>query len=103
MQNKVKVFNEEKDCHFKPMPPHARVLDIVSEMGELSKEVLKNTKYGTASFVVTEDFVMEYGDVLYSLLSLANEVGIDSVDALDKAIEKYKSRITKNGNMGSGR
>ncbi|MBQ9791805.1 MAG: nucleotide pyrophosphohydrolase [Clostridia bacterium] len=85
------------------MPPHARVLDIVSEMGELSKEVLKNTKYVTADFVVTEDFVMEYGDVLYSLLSLANEVGIDSVDALDKAIEKYKSRITQNGNMGSGR
>ena len=103
MQNKVKSFNEEKDCHFKPMSPEARMLDIMSEVGELGKEILKNTKYGTADFTLTEDFVMEYGDVLYSLLSLANETGVDSASALDMAIEKYRTRIKQKGDMGSGR
>ena len=103
MQNKVKSFNEEKGCHFKPMSPDARLLDIMSELGELGKEILKNTKYGTGDFTKTDDFVMEYGDVLYSLLSLANETGIDSESALDLAIEKYRSRIKQKGDMGSCR
>ena len=103
MQNKVRLFNEEKDCHFKPMPAHARLLDIMSELGELGKEILKNTKYGTEDFALSENFVMEYGDVLYSLLSLANETGIDSEAALDKAIDKYRNRIKAKGDMGSGR
>ena len=103
MQNKVKNFNEEKDCHFKPMSPEARLLDIMSEIGELGKEILKNTKYGTSDFALTDDFVMEYGDVLYSLLSLANETGVDSEEALNLAIEKYRNRIKQKGDMGSGR
>ena len=103
MQNKVKEFNENKDCHFKPMPVSARVLDIISEMGELSKEVLKCTKYGTEDFALTDDFILEYGDVLYSMMSLANEVGIDADSALDRVLDKYRARIAKKGDMGSGR
>ncbi|MBQ7797794.1 MAG: hypothetical protein IJ371_01575 [Clostridia bacterium] len=47
MQNKVKNFNDNRTCHKKPMPTFARILNIQSEMGELSKEYLKNSKYGT--------------------------------------------------------
>ena len=101
MQQKVKNFNDSMPCHKKPMPVSARMLDIVSEVGELSKEVLKSTTYGTKDFSVTEDYEMEFGDVLYSLLSLANETGIDSEKALDKILAKYKARIEKKGSMGS--
>ena len=90
MQQKVKNFNEAMPCHTKPMPASARLLDIASEIGELSKEVLKASRYGTEDFKVTEDFEMEFGDVLYSLLSLANETGIDSEKALDKILTKYQ-------------
>lgn len=85
------------------MPIHARILDIQSELGELAKEYLKNSKYGTQNFDLTEDFKLEYGDVLYSLLSLGNEVGLNAEEELDKVLEKYKKRIIDKNSMGSGR
>ncbi len=103
MQNKVKDFNENKQVHTKPMPVYARLLDIQSEIGELAKEYLEGSKYGTSDFLKNEDFEMEFGDVLYSLLSLANEVNIDANKALDKIIKKYQDRIDKKNSMGSGR
>lgn len=101
MQNKVKEFNNERNCHLKPMPLHARLLDTQSEMGELVKEYLNGTNYGTKDFVLTDNFLMEYGDVLYCMLSLANELDIDAEKCLDMAIEKYQKRIDKKKNMGS--
>lgn len=103
MQNKVKIFNESMQNHISPMPCSARLLDIVSELGEVSKEYLKATKYGAQPVEATEDFKLEIGDVLYSLLSLANEMNIDASDALDKVITKYQNRLNRNGNLGSGR
>lgn len=85
------------------MPIHARILDIQSELGELAKEYLKNSKYGTKNFDLTEDFKLEYGDVLYSLLSLGNEVGLNAEEELDKVLEKYRKRIIDKYSMGSGR
>ena len=103
MQKMVKEFNEyiKEVAHRAQMPVEARMLDIESEVGELSKEVLKSTKYGTKEFVVTEDFKLELGDVLYSVLSMAEEVGVDAYECLEKVIQKYKSRVDGTGNMGS--
>lgn len=101
MQEKVKLFNENKKVHTTAMPIQARLLDIQSELGELSKEYLKNSKYGTKDFKLSNEFELEFGDVLYSLLSLACELNLNSEQALDKIIEKYKSRIKQNNNMGS--
>lgn len=103
MQNKVQEFNKLRNCHTEKMPVSARVLDIQSEVGELAKEVLKNTKYGTKDFVLSDDFELELGDVLYSLLSLADETGVDAEASLDRVLAKYKKRIENNDNMGSGR
>lgn len=103
MQNKVKIFNESMPCDKTPMPCSARLLDIISELGELGKEYLKATKYGAQQIELNEDFTLEFGDVLYSLLSLANEMNIDANDALDKVLTKYQNRINSNGNLGSGR
>ena len=103
MQNKVKNFNDNKGVHTRPMSVSARIMDINSEMGELAKEYLKATNYGTQDFQITEDFIMEYGDVLYSLLSLANEVNIDANHSLDMILDKYQKRISQNNDMGSGR
>ena len=69
-------------------------MDIQSEMGELSKEYLKATDYGSKEFGTTEDFNLELGDVLYSLLSLAEEQGVDAKQSLEKVLKKK--------NMGSG-
>lgn len=96
MQNKVLEFNKNMD----KMSVYARSLDIVSEVGELGKEVLKGTNYGKSDFVKSDDFEMELGDVMYSILSLANECEVDASACLDKVLEKYKKRLNK-GSMGS--
>ena len=85
------------------MPVSERVLDIQSELGELAKEVLKATNYGTTEFNPTEEFELEFGDVLYSLLSLGTECGLDAEKALNAVLEKYKKRITEKKSMGSGK
>lgn len=103
MQNKVKEFNANLACHQKPMPIYARILDIQSELGELAKEYLKNSKYGTQKFALSEEFRLEFGDVLYSMLSLANEADLNAEEELNKVLEKYKKRIENKNSMGSGR
>ena len=103
MQKKVKTFNDEKKCHREPMPVYARLLDIESEIGELAKEYLKSSKYGTRDFEMTDDFKEEFGDVLYAILSLSNELEIKAEECLDRALEKMKKRMEKNNSFGSGR
>ena len=44
-QKRVKDFMGEQGLSFSP---EARMLDLVSEVGELAKEVLKGSDYGTA-------------------------------------------------------
>ena len=101
MQKKVAEFNIKKNVHKTPMPVYARIMDIQSEIGELAKEYLKISSYGTKDFKLHDDFILEFGDVLYSILSLADELNINADLALDKVIDKYKARIEKQGSMGS--
>lgn len=102
MQRKVEEFNVLVNKVHKPMSVLARMLDIQSEVGELSKEVLKATRYGTLPFNVNQDFKMELGDVLYAILSLCDEQKINAQECLDMAIEKMKERLNKKNNLGSG-
>ena len=97
----VKDFNDNRTCHKVPMPVYARMLNVESEIGELAKEYLKNSRYGTQEFVLTDSFKEEYGDVLYSLISLAEELGINCEECLDFSLNKLKDRMIKNGNMAS--
>lgn len=79
----------------------ARLLDLVSEVGELSKEVLKGTDYGKQQLCLTPKWEEEFGDVIFSLICLANSTGIDMENALNLALEKYKIRYEKSGDIGS--
>ncbi len=103
MQKKVKEFNTMRCCHLQPMPIHARLLDIMSEMGELGKEYLKHSNYGTEEFKMDDEFKLELGDALYSLLSLADEANLDAEECLDMVLEKYRKRIQEKKSMGSGK
>ena len=103
MQNLVKDFNDKKSCHKEPMPVYARLMDIESEVGELEKEYLKSSNYGTNDFEVTDDFKEEFGDVIYAILSLSNELNISAEDCLNISLEKMKKRMEKTNSFGSGR
>jgi NTP pyrophosphatase (non-canonical NTP hydrolase) len=78
-----------------------RLLDLVSEVGELAKEVLKSTQYGRAHGALTPNWQVELGDVLFSLLCLGNATEVDMDSALHEALEKYEQRLAAHGSAGS--
>jgi len=96
-QKMVKKFCEESSMN---SPIECRVLDLVSEIGEVSKEMLKMTDYGKKPLEYRESMKSELGDVFYSLITIANFFEIDLKDALNLVIEKYNKRLKK-GSAGS--
>ena len=80
-----------------------RFIDLVSEVGELGKEILKGNDYGKRGFCNTENLESEIGDALFSLICVANGLNIDLNNALDGVLEKYNDRFSKKGNIGSGK
>ena len=100
MQKQVNRFIES---HSLSCGALARYVDLVSETGELGKALLLATDDGKNAFQPTENAREEIGDCLFSLLALCSEMGIDAQDALDKAIDKYGTRLTQKGDAGSGR
>lgn len=80
-----------------------RFIDLVSEVGELGKEILKGNDYGKKDYCNTENLESEFGDVLFSLICVANDLNIDLKQALDEVLKKYEDRFSKKGNIGSGR
>lgn len=81
----------------------ARTLDLVSEVGEVAKEVLKGSRYGDAPFDPPPTWPGELADAFFSLACLANATNVDLDRALDGALAKYRDRLMKRGDAGSGR
>lgn len=65
---------------------------LMEEVGELSRIMVR--KYGEQSFKDGEnsDLSDEMADVLWVLLCLANQTGVDLTTALEKNLEKKSSR-----------
>ncbi|MCL2187508.1 MAG: GNAT family N-acetyltransferase [Defluviitaleaceae bacterium] len=83
-------------------PADIRFIDLVSEIGELGKELLKGSNYGTYNFSPTANTQNELGDVVFSLCCLANILDVDIDAALQSALDKYEARFEKTGGVGSG-
>jgi len=99
MQSKVSDFVEENQLEIEV---EIRLLDLMSELGELSKESLKSSDYGKTKFKNTDEWVNELGDVLFSLICIANNTEINLEIALNKALNKYRKRFNEKGDVGSG-
>lgn len=80
-----------------------RIIDLVSEVGELSKEILKGTDYGNKQFEKTKGWQSEIGDVLFSLICIANETDTDLEECLKYVLNKYEERFIDKGDLGSVR
>ncbi len=98
IQEKVKKFCKEKNLE---STLEIRMLNLVSEVGELSKEVIKGTNYGKKDFKITENTESEIGDVFFVLITLANDLNIDLEKALEKVLEKYQKRFEVKKEIGS--
>jgi NTP pyrophosphatase (non-canonical NTP hydrolase) len=97
-QQQVAVFAQQ---HSLLHGPDTHTLDLVSEVGEIAKEVLLATDYGQHAPHFRSELAGEIGDALYSLLILAEACGVDADDALNNTLRKYESRLTKHGVAGS--
>ena len=66
---------------------------LMEEVGELSRIMVR--KYGEQSFKESDqhkELADEMADVLFVLICLANQTGVDLTDALKKNIEKKTTR-----------
>lgn len=78
------------------------LIDFVSEIGELSKEVLKASSYREKSSIIkNENMILEFGDVAFSLICLANTLEIDLREALELAVKKYEKRLREKNSISS--
>ena len=100
LQRTVASFVEEAGIE---ASVEARLLDLASEVGELSKEALEATNYGRAPFRPSGGWAGELGDVLFVLVCLADSTGVDLEAALGKALGRYRKRLALRDDAGSGR
>ncbi|MFC6726066.1 MazG-like family protein [Halobium palmae] len=97
-QTRVREFCEEHDVEGRP---EFQLLDLASEVGELAKDACESTDWGASpdEIDVADD---EFGDVLFSLVTVAESLDVDLDDALDEALAKYERRIDETGDASSG-
>lgn len=74
-------------------PPLTNLARLIEEVGELAREM--NHRFGHKTKRADEpdqDLAIELADVLFVLLVIANERGIDLDGALERVLEKYRVR-----------
>jgi NTP pyrophosphatase (non-canonical NTP hydrolase) len=74
-------------------PPLTNLARLIEEVGELAREM--NHRFGHKTKKPEEpkqDLAIELADILFVLLAIANEQGIDLDEALERVLEKYRVR-----------
>ena len=97
-QEKVREFTRANKLN--PTPAVA-LIDLLSELGEVAKDILKSSDYSPDLSCQNPQSWDELGDVFYSLLTLANALHYDLERGLDGALTKYQSRMLVKGHPGS--
>jgi len=74
-------------------PPLTNLARLVEEVGELAREL--NHRFGHKPKKPGEpeqDLALELADILFVLIAIANEQGIDLQEAFDRVLAKYDTR-----------
>ena len=69
------------------------MLDLMSEVGELAKELILASNYGLKEPQFSANTELELGDCLFSLILVANALNIQLEKALEKVLAKYEKRL----------
>lgn len=83
------------------LDPCIRMVAASEELGELAKEVLVATDYGTKSLETNDKLLEEVGDVLFELLLIADLTGVSATEAFFFAMGKMSGRVKEKGHAGS--
>lgn len=91
IQQQVDAYIRQfKEGYFPPLVNLAR---LTEEVGELAREI--NHAHGLKTKKPDEpegDIALELGDILFVVVVLANQMGIDLSDAAARTLSKYKVR-----------
>ena len=76
-------------------PPLGNLARLMEEVGEVARVI--NDRYGYKPKKAEEpaqELALELGDVLFTLIALANATGVDLDAGFDAVLEKYRQRDT---------
>jgi len=74
-------------------PPLGNLARLIEEVGEVARVI--NDRYGYKPKKADEpaqELALELGDVLFTLIALANATGVDLDAGFDAVLEKYRQR-----------
>lgn len=97
-QTRAHHFAQKRNLYHSP---GVYALDLMSELGEVAKEILIASAYETQETQFRSQFADELGDVLYSLCLLASSANIDLEEAFTNTLHKYEQRWEATGKIGS--
>lgn len=98
LQTVIKQFVDERKIG---TSTENRMLDLLSEAGELAKEVLKGSDYGKRPFEPNQAFEDEFSHVLFSLVCLANQTDLRLEEILEKSLIEFDKRFKDHKHIGS--
>jgi NTP pyrophosphatase (non-canonical NTP hydrolase) len=91
VQQQVDAYiGQFKEGYFPPLVNLAR---LTEEVGELAREL--NHRYGPKTKKADEpegDVALELADILFVVVVLANQMGIDLQEAVERTMTKYRVR-----------
>ena len=74
-------------------PPLSNLARLIEEVGELAREM--NHRFGhkpKRTDAPDQDLALELADILFVVIAIANEQGIDLERAFQKVLDKYRAR-----------
>jgi NTP pyrophosphatase (non-canonical NTP hydrolase) len=92
LQAVLDAWIKQRGGYWSPLSQYAR---LAEEVGELGREL--NFLFGDKRRAVKDaggSIADELGDVLFIVVLLANDLGIDLASALDATLEKYDRRAS---------
>ncbi|HEY4871224.1 MAG TPA: nucleotide pyrophosphohydrolase [Candidatus Dormibacteraeota bacterium] len=90
LQRFLDAWIKQRGGYWSPLSQYAR---LAEEVGELGREL--NFRFGDKARAPKDaggSIADELGDVLFIVVLLANDLGIDLASALDATLEKYEKR-----------
>src|SRR6202171_5451513 len=90
LQRFLDAWIKQRGGYWSPLSQYAR---LAEEVGELGREL--NFRFGDKARARKDaggSIADELGDVLFIVVLLANDLGIDLASALDATLEKYEKR-----------
>lgn len=74
--------------------PATLLLDLQARVGALADEVIRATEHGRRPFRPTRDWEAQLGDVAFALITLADQTGVDTGQAVQvSADQMYRSTM----------